>query len=95
MNIKLDETHPEIWVDGEYVYFPKTLFKVLACLIRNKGKVCTFEILNEVMDYWDTGDSSRVREYVRAIRRRLKGTSVEGAIETIHGFGYRLNEKTD
>jgi DNA-binding response OmpR family regulator len=82
----------QVWVRGERVKLTPTEFKILACLINNRGWIVTHEQLLEKA--WGPnyiGDKSFVKLYVRYLRRKIeKDPSNPQLILTERGVGYRF-----
>ena len=59
-----------------------------------RGFVRTIEIISQLP--WDTAhpEDNHVKQLVRRVRRALERVGIEDAIESRHGFGYRLLVET-
>lgn len=67
-------------------------FGVLEYLMRNAGHVVTkTELIDHVWDEHYTGDLNVVEVHVSALRRKIDAPFDRQSIETVRGFGYRLN----
>jgi two-component system phosphate regulon response regulator PhoB len=67
-------------------------YKLLAIFIEHPGRVFSrTDLLQEVWGISPETNTRTVDTHVRRLRERL-GTSYSEAIETVHGFGYRLRD---
>ena len=89
--ITVDPARHHVAVDGKSVRLTSVEFKLLAMLMRRRGRVQDRDrLLNEVWGYESAIDTRTVDTHVRRLRKKL-GKAAD-AIETVRGFGYRLRE---
>lgn len=75
--------------NGENIPLTKNEFKILMCLIENKGKTVSREKLMERL--WKTDefiDENTLTVNVNRLRKKLDAAELEGFIATKHGVGY-------
>jgi two-component system phosphate regulon response regulator PhoB len=78
-------------VDGEEALLTATEFRLLAELVRNRGRVRTRDqLLNTVWGYEFEGYARTVDTHVRRLRQKIGRFAA--MIETIRGVGYRFKE---
>lgn len=88
-DIRLDATRNEVSVGGKPVSLTALEFKLLARLMRGRGRVQQREsLLHEVWGYESAMDTRTVDTHVRRLRKKLGKAS--DAIVTVRGFGYRI-----
>lgn len=81
----------KVQIDGEEVLLTATEFKLLAELLKNKGRVRTRDqLLNTVWGYEFEGYARTVDTHVRRLRQKIGDYAKY--IETIRGVGYRFKE---
>ncbi len=89
--LELDPVRHRIWSDGVELILRPLEFRLIALLLQHPGAVFTREQpLERVWDMPPGIGSRTVDTHVRRLRQRL-GTYGD-AVETVHGFGYRLRE---
>jgi two-component system OmpR family response regulator len=89
-DLVLDETRWTVHRDGRIVDLSPTEFRLLACLLRNQGRVLTREQLLESVWGWNRGCQSQIVEtYVSYLRRKLDALGPR-LIYTKRGVGYLL-----
>jgi two-component system KDP operon response regulator KdpE len=90
--IEIDWRSRQVWIRGERVKFSPTEFKILACLIKNRGWIVTHEQLLEKA--WGPnyiGDKSFVKLYIRYLRQKIeKDPHNPQIILTERGVGYHF-----
>ncbi|MCG8531089.1 MAG: response regulator transcription factor [Desulfovibrionales bacterium] len=81
----------KVSIDKEEVTLTATEFKLLAELLKNKGRVRTRDqLLNTVWGYEFEGYARTVDTHVRRLRQKIGDYA--DYIETIRGIGYRFKE---
>jgi len=87
--VELDISGHRIYIDGEETGLRPMEFKLLALLMEHRGEVLTRErMLESIWEITADVNTRTVDTHVRRLRQRL---GVYGdAIETVYGFGYRL-----
>jgi two-component system phosphate regulon response regulator PhoB len=91
--LEVDPIRHRVLVDGEELTLRPMEYRLLAMLLEHPGEVLSRDRLLE--DVWGVEESEEVNKrtvdtHVRRLRQRLG--SAGDAIETVHGFGYRLRE---
>jgi DNA-binding response OmpR family regulator len=88
--IEIDWGSRQVWVRGERVKLSPTEFKIISCLIKNRGWIVTHEQLLEKA--WGPnyiGDKSFVKLYIRYLRQKIeKNPHKPQFILTERGVGY-------
>src|SRR5262249_52582418 len=76
--------------DGEEIHLPPTEFKLLAALLRNRGRLMTHRaLLTEVWGPAWSNDTATLRTHVANLRRKVEAGDGE-LIRTDPGVGYRI-----
>ena len=87
--ITLDFDRYEVKADKKRIFLTSTEFKLLALLIRNKGRVLSrSRLLENVWDYSYSGTTRTVDTHIQRLRHKLR--AVPHGIETIRGVGYKI-----
>lgn len=91
--IDIDWRSRQVWVRGQLVVLSPTEFRLLSCLIENRGWVVTHEeILRKVWGPNYFGDRTYVKLYVRYLRQKIeRDPSNPKWILTERGVGYRFS----
>ena len=88
--IEVDWRSRQVWVRGKRVKLSPTEFRILACLIKNRGWIVTHEQLLEKA--WGPnyiGDKSFVKLYIRYLRQKIEEDPHKPkSILTERGVGY-------
>ena len=85
----LDEDAGRVSVAGEPVPLTATELRLLAYLVRNRGRVLSkTQILTQVWGY-DMYDPNLVEAHVSALRRKLEAHGPR-VLHTVRGIGYRV-----
>lgn len=74
---------------NEKIALTKNEYKILSCLLKNKGKVVSREKLME--ELWQTDsfiDENTLTVNVNRLRRKLESAGLDGFIKTKFGVGY-------
>jgi two-component system phosphate regulon response regulator PhoB len=89
--ISIDPARHQVRVNGKPVHLTSLEFKLLRTLMQRRGRVQDRDrLLNEVWGYEAVIDTRTVDTHVRRLREKLGKAG--DAIETVRGFGYRLQE---
>jgi len=89
--LELDPIRHRVFVDGEELALRPLEFKLIHLLLEHPGRVFTrAQLLEEVWGITGEVGTRTVDTHVRRLRERL-GSCGE-AVETVHGFGYRLRD---
>ncbi len=87
--LRIDLEAHKVTVDGQEISLTATEFKLLAELIRNRGKVQTRDqLLDKVWGYQFEGYARTVDTHVRRLRQKVAPYSAW--VETVRGVGYRF-----
>jgi DNA-binding response OmpR family regulator len=88
--IEIDWRSRQVWVRGERIKLSPTEFKIISCLIKNRGWIVTHEQLLEKA--WGPnyiGDKSFVKLYIRYLRQKIEENPHNPQIIlTERGVGY-------
>jgi two-component system KDP operon response regulator KdpE len=90
--IDVDWRSHQVYVRGEQVSLTPTEFRMLACLIENRGWVVTHEqLLRKAWGPNYLGDRSYVKVYIRYLRQKIeRDANKPSLILTERGVGYRF-----
>ena len=87
----MDGVQRGVFVDGAELALRPLEFKLLSLFLDHPGKVFSrADLLEEVWGVTADVSTRTVDVHIRRLRERLD--SYGEAIETVHGFGYRLKE---
>ena len=91
--IDIDWRSRQVWVRGQQVALSPTEFRLLACLVENRGWIVTHEeLLRKVWGPNYFGDKSYVKLYVRYLRQKIEvDPGCPKWILTERGVGYRFS----
>jgi len=90
--LSLDPVRHRVYADGNELTLRPLEYKLISLLLEHPGRVFTrAQLLSEVWGITADVNTRTVDTHVRRLREKL-GDYGE-AIETVHGFGYRLREK--
>lgn len=90
-NIEVDVLRHAVHVAGIAVHLTAVEFKLLTKLLESSGRVLERDyLLNCVWGYDRSVDTRTVDTHIRRLRAKLGSSS--DMIESIRGFGYRLND---
>ena len=89
--LEIDWRSHQVYVRGQLVKLSPTEFKLLACLIENRGWIVTHEeLLRKAWGVNYIGDKSFVKLYIRYLRQKIeKDPGRPELIVTERGIGYR------
>ena len=90
--LKIDNTAPRVWVNGEEKNFTTKEFDLLTFLAQNPNHVFTKEeLFSKIWDMESIGDIATVTVHIKKIREKIEfNTAKPQYIETIWGVGYRF-----
>jgi two-component system phosphate regulon response regulator PhoB len=89
--LELDPAHHRVFADGTELSLRPLEFKLIAMLLEHPGRVFTRrDLLEEVWGISSEVNTRTVDTHVRRLRERLEAYGE--AVETVHGFGYRLRD---
>ena len=87
--LELDPVHHRVLRDGEELALRPLEFKLVALFLEHPGVVFSRgQLLTDVWGVSGDANTRTVDTHIRRLRERLGAYGV--AIETVHGFGYRL-----
>ena len=89
-SVRIDRAAHQVTVDGEMVDLTPTEYKLLLTLVERKGRVLARTLLLETV--WEAAPDIQTRTVDMHVQRlRAKLGSAGDMIETVRGFGYRIN----
>ena len=89
--LEIDPARHRVTMDGAELALRPLEYKLLAIFVEHPGKVYSrTDLLSEVWGISPETNTRTVDTHVRRLRERLGAYSE--AIETVHGFGYRLRD---
>ena len=89
--LTVDPDRHTVHVEGREVALTQKEFEVLRLLLRNQGRVLSREtLIQQVWGYAFTGESRTVDVHMRTLRQKLG--SAGAYIETVRGYGYKIDE---
>ncbi|MBX3205565.1 MAG: winged helix-turn-helix domain-containing protein [Labilithrix sp.] len=89
--LEIDPVRHRVTVDGAELGLRPLEYKLLAIFIEHPGRVFSrTDLLREVWGISPDTNTRTVDTHIRRLRERLDAHSE--AIETVHGFGYRLRD---
>lgn len=92
----IDEKKHDFLLDGEFIRLNPKEFKLITILLRNLNNLSTRqELIKKVWgeDYF--GDTRTLDVHIRRIREKLSYKNFgEKFIKTVHGYGYKMVDKT-
>jgi two-component system phosphate regulon response regulator PhoB len=91
--LEVDPVRHHVWIDGAELVLRPLEYRLIALLLEHPGKVFSrAELLQEVWGISADVNTRTVDTHVRRLRERLGAYG--DAVETVHGFGYRLRDAT-
>lgn len=88
-NIRLDVERGCMEIGGESVELSKNEMKILAFLLKNRGKIVSRdELISYLWDSEEFVDDNTLTVNVNRVRTKLKENGVEDLIKTKRGIGY-------
>lgn len=92
--IVFDLSNEEVKVKGARIDLPRRELRVLATLIKRRGRTVLRESLEQaVFAFDDEIQSNTLDSHISRLRRRLRGSDAGIEIHAIRGVGYLLREK--
>ena len=89
--LEIDPTRHRVVIDGDELTLRPLEYKLLAIFVEHPGRVFSrTDLLQEVWGILPETNTRTVDTHIRRLRERLGAYSE--AIETVHGFGYRLRD---
>jgi two-component system KDP operon response regulator KdpE len=95
--IEVEWRSHQVWVRGKQVKLSPTEFRILSCLIKNRGWIVTHEqILEKAWGPNYIGDKSFVKLYIRYLRKKIEANPRNPQIIlTERGIGYHFAMQTN
>ena len=88
-NIEIDFTNREVRKNGKKLIVPPKLFCILEQLVRNRGKVVSYEtLMNKCWDINDYPTKENVRANIKLLRKLLGNKDI---IHNVLGVGYKID----
>lgn len=96
-DLEVDWRSRQVWIRGERVKLSPIEFRIMSCLIKNRGWIVTHEqILEKAWGQNYIGDKSFVKLYIRYLRKKLEENPHQPRlIMTERGVGYYFNIQDD
>jgi two-component system, OmpR family, response regulator len=89
-DLELDEARHRVSRSGVAIELSPTEFRLLACLMRNQGRVLSkSQILEHVWQYDFGGEANVVERFVSRLRRKIEADGPP-LLRTVRGFGYTI-----
>jgi two-component system, OmpR family, response regulator len=86
-----DLAHEEVSIDGTRLDLPRRELRVLAALVRRRGRTVLREALEQaVYGFDDEVQSNTLDSHISRLRRKLAGMNAGCEIHTVRGVGYLL-----
>lgn len=90
-SISIDISRHEVLIGKKPIQLTSVEFKLLAMLVQRRGRVQSRDsLLSEVWGYAAAIDTRTVDTHIRRLRKKLDKAG--NAIETVRGFGYRIQD---
>lgn len=94
-DLVLDPGKHSVMRDDKKIPLTPKEFSILELLLRHKDEVVTRTmIIDHVWDYNFDGMSNVVDVFVASLRRKIEAHHAKKIVQTIHGVGYKIGEKT-
>lgn len=94
--LELDPSHHSARYNGSHIHLSFLEFKLLLCLMRQQGRVCSREQLLEAG--WRPGqfvDAKTLVVHIARLRRALMASGAPDYIQTVRSTGYVLGRLDD
>jgi len=88
--VTLDTNSFQVCWQGIDIALTVTEFNLLQTLMRSPSRVFTRDMLIEADIFKDIVTERTIDSHIRRLRKKLADVGCKGAVETVHGFGYRL-----
>jgi two-component system response regulator RegX3 len=91
--IRLDEGSHEVFSGANEIDLTPREFELLACLMRHDGKVLSRnQLLRQAWGWEIVVETKTVDTHIKRLRDKLEAGGVDpNVVETVRGYGYRLN----
>lgn len=92
-DISLNKETFDVFRNNKKVNLTSKEFELLAYFMINKNRILTRDkLLNAVWGYLYEVESRAVDVHVGKLRRKIRDTNTNPLIESVRGFGYRMND---
>jgi two-component system, OmpR family, response regulator len=88
--LTLDSNRYEVQWNSETVNLTATEFNLLQTLLQHPHKVYTRDELIQADIFKDIITDRTIDSHIRRLRQKLAAVNCPNAVETVHGFGYKL-----
>lgn len=90
--LALDPAYHTVTYAGHQLDLTPKEYLILECLLQNPGQVFTrTRLLDKLWEHDCASSENTVKSHMTNLRQKLKGVGCkDNLIETVHGFGYRL-----
>lgn len=92
--LTLDPKSMTVRFSGNEVKLPPKCLRILELLMREPGRVISRDEIERLVWGEPQGTSDTLRSHLSTLRRALAAAGGRDPIETLHGIGYRLLDKT-
>lgn len=91
--LTLDPETRRVSYNGEALHLTPREYAILQVLLRNGSRILSrAQILDQAWSFDETPGEETIKVHLRSLRHKLKAAGAPpNLIETVHGFGYRLN----
>jgi two-component system, OmpR family, response regulator len=94
-DLKLDHASKTVWRGERKIELTAKEFALLAYLMENAGTVVSrAKLLSNVWGMNFDPGTKVVDVYIRYLRRKIDGDGAEPLIQTVRGFGYKIDSET-
>ena len=92
-DLQLDPRDCRVTHRGQPLSMTAMEYRILELLLRNPRQIFSQQILiDRLWAFEKTPTEATVRAHIRGLRKKLRQVGSDDAVETVHGFGYRLGE---
>ena len=93
-DIRINPLQKTVYCKGEEIKLTNTEYLLLSYMIENKEKaVSRDELLNTIWGYDNYVETRVTDDTIKRLRKKIRGQNSNVIIETVWGFGFKLNEK--
>ena len=91
-SLSLDQVRMQVFCDGEEIHLSPAEYQLLLCLLQNKGKIVTRQMLLE--NIWDSnGNYVNDNTLTVTIKRLREKLHQPACLKTIRSIGYRMEDE--
>jgi DNA-binding response OmpR family regulator len=92
-DLQLDPRDCQVTHRGQPLSMTAMEYRILELLLRNPRQIFSQQILiDRLWAFEKTPTEATVRAHIRGLRKKLRQVGAGDAVETVHGFGYRLGK---